>query len=309
MRIIVTGAGGLVGRQLCMRLADRGHAVIGATHAALDITDSEAVNDWLSDSTPDLLIHCAAMTNVDRCAEYPDEALRVNGMGTQTLALACLRHGVTLAYLSTNEVFKGERAIPYLEYDSPKPINPYGYSKWVGEQVVRDLLPQHYIIRTSWMFAHGGDNFLQRLVRNAQQGRPLQVVTNEVAAPTYADDYADGIARLIETERYGVYHVVNEGSASRYQFARHILDCAGYADLPIQPIIGAQRPRASRPPTYSVLRNFAAQQIGITLRPWREAVDAFFEIERVRQMTLQTELAAPIHENGHKNTQNVSEVR
>ena len=282
MRIVVTGAGGLLGRRVMAELTARGHTSIGVTHAALDITDFGAVRRVIGDAKPDLVVHCAAMTHVDRCAEQPDEALRINGYGTQNIALACHQYGAALAYLSSNEVFDGERAIPYLEYDATHPVNPYGYSKWVGEQAVRDLLPRHYIIRTSWLFAHGGDNFLHRLVKAAARGESLSVVTNEVAVPTYADDLAEAIGQLVETERYGVYHLVNAGSASRYQFARHLLDCAGYADLPITPIISAQRPRPSRPPTYCVLRNFAAAQLGITLRPWQAAVSAFFDRERAQ---------------------------
>lgn len=286
MRIIITGAGGLLGRRLAAFLMARDHDVTSLTHASLDITDFEAVNRRIGQAAPDLVIHAAAMTQVDRCAEQPDEALHVNGFGTQNMALACHRYGAALAFISTNEVFDGERAAPYLEYDTPRPINPYGYSKWVGEQAIRDLLPRHYIVRTSWLFAHGGDNFLQRVVNMAEQRTPIAVVTNEVAAPTYAEDCAEAISRLVETERYGIYHLVNEGSANRYTFARHILDCAGYADVLIQPIIGAQRPRPSKPPTYSTLRNFAAAQMGITLRPWHEAVNAYFDRNRERQPQL-----------------------
>jgi len=225
------------------------------------------------------VIHSAGMTNVDRCADLPDLALSVNGFGTQNIAVVCQEIGAILAYVSTNEVFDGTLPTPYLEYDVPRPINPYGYSKWVGEQAVQHLIPRHYIIRTSWMFAHGGENFLHRLVRAASQGDPISVVIDEVASPTYADDLAVGIARLVETGRFGVYHLVNNGSASRYQFARTILDCAGYAELPIAAVISAQRPRRSRPPAYATLRNFAATMLGIELRPWQESVRAYFAKE------------------------------
>jgi len=282
MRILVTGAGGLLGRRVMTELISRGHVAQGVTHAELDITNFESVRHLVSEITPDLVIHCAAMTHVNRCAEHPDEALLVNGYGTQNVALACQQFGAALAYVSSNEVFDGERALPYLEYDQTHPINPYGYSKWVGEQAIRDLLPHHYVIRTSWLFAQGGDNFLHQLVKVATRGEPIAVVTNEVAVPTYVDDLAVAMVRLIETGRYGIYHLINEGSASRYQFARHLLDCAGFDGIPILPIITAQRPRPSRPPTYSVLRNFAAAQLGITLRPWQEAVSAFFAHERTQ---------------------------
>ncbi len=280
MRILVTGAKGLLGRRLVPALGALGHDVLAWDIDELDITDFAATAVAIHEAAPEQVIHCAAMTQVDKCAEQPDLALRINGYGTQNIAAACQRCGAALAYISTNEVFDGERAEPYLEYDPTHPINPYAYSKWVGEQAIRDLVPRHQIIRTSWLFGHGGANFLQRILELARQGKPLQVVTNEVAAPTYAEDLVEAIARLIAAGRPGIYHLVNEGRASRYAFARHILDRSGFAEVPIQPIVSAQRPRPSQPPPYSVLRNFAAAQLGITLPPWQEAVDAYFERER-----------------------------
>lgn len=280
MKILITGAGGNIGRRLLEALHTREHNVIGLTHHEIDITQFGAVKQYIGDAAPDLVVHCAAMTHVDRCAEQPDEALRVNAYGAQNVALACQRIGAAMCYLSTNEVFDGERGTPYLEYDAPRPINPYGYSKWVGEQMVRDLLPRHYIVRTSWLFAHTGHNFLQKILQIAEKGDPLQVVCNEVASPTYAEDLVTALCALVETGRFGIYHLANEGRASRYEFARHILDCSGYVDLPITPIILAQYPRPSRPPTYSALRNFNAAQMGIQLRSWREALFAYFEREK-----------------------------
>jgi len=279
MRVAVTGANGLLGRQVIMALEANQHTPIALTHRQFDITDFSATCAAIAHSTPDLVIHCAAMTHVDRCALEPDTALHINGYGTHNVALACRTIDIPIAYISSNEVFDGSRAAPYLEYDQTTPANPYGYSKWAGEQAIRDVQPRHYIIRTSWLFAHGGDNFLHKLVRMAAQGTPISVVTNEVAAPTYANDLAEAVIALIGTERYGIYHLVNEGHASRYQFARHILDVAGCAHVPIAPILDVQRPRPSHPPVYSTLRNFAAARLGITLRPWQEAVQMFFTRE------------------------------
>src|SRR5258707_13564328 len=120
------------------------------------------------------------MTNVDRCAEQPELALQVNGVGTQNVALAAQRVNAAICYLHTNEVFDGKKGTPYLEYGPTGPINPYGYSKWVGEQVVREATPRHMIVRTSWIFAHGGTNFLQKIVERAANGGPLPVVVNEI---------------------------------------------------------------------------------------------------------------------------------
>jgi dTDP-4-dehydrorhamnose reductase len=283
MKILLIGADGNVGGRLQPRLLNAGHTVLAQTIADLDITNLSAVMSRVGDFRPDLLVHCAGMTNVDRCAQEPDEAIRINGLGTKYLALACQRFNAALCYVSTNEVFDGTRGTPYREYDAANPINPYGYSKWVGEQVVRELLPMHYIVRTSWIFSHTGQNFLQRIVSRAAQGASLAVVTNEVASPTYSEDLVEALAVLVETGSFGTYHLVNEGVVSRYAFARAILDAYGYEGYPIQPVIGAQYPRPSRPPVYSALQNFMAAQMGIRLRDWRAAIAAFVVRERVTQ--------------------------
>jgi dTDP-4-dehydrorhamnose reductase len=280
MKICVTGVLGNIGSRLLRELQARGHDVIGTDIHEVDICDFDAIGQYIAAAQPGLVIHCAALTNVDRCAEQPDEALRINALGTQNIALVCQRLGSAMCYLSTNEVFDGERGAAYMEYDSPRPINPYGYSKWVGEQIVRSLLPQHYIVRTSWVFAHTGQNFLQKIMSKAAAGQPLSVVANEVASPTYAEDLVPALAQLVDTGRYGIYHLVNEGRTSRYDFARHILDCYGFPDYPISKITSAQYPRPSRPPVYSALTNFFAAQMGIRLRPWTEAVAAFVEREK-----------------------------
>lgn len=280
MRILITGANGNIGRGLVTALEAHGHECISSTLDTLDITDFYAVKTQIEAANPALVIHTAAMTAVDRCAEQPDEAIRVNAFGTQNIAIACGRVGAAMCYLSTNEVFNAERGTPILEYDTTNPANPYGYSKWMGEQMVRNLLPQHYIVRISWLFAHGGTNFLQKIVSAAEAGRALSVVIDEIACPTYADDLIAALVALVETQRYGIYHFVNEGVTSRYEFARYALDCYGLANTPIQRITKAQWHRPSRPPTYSALRNFLGAQIGITLRPWQAAVEAFVEKER-----------------------------
>lgn len=280
MRILITGANGQLGRALYQRLQGDNHAVTGVDRDTIDITDSLAVKAIFDAHHPELVIHCAALTAVDYCAEHPEEALAVNGFGTQTVALACQAHGAAMLYVSTNEVFDGTSRQPYREYDLPRPINPYGYSKWVGEQIVRDLLARHYIVRTSWLFSHGGRNFVQTILRLAAQGGPLRVVTNEVGSPTYNDDLAAAISQLITTGCYGIYHLVNSGHVSRYGFARHILDLAGLADVPIEPIALAEYPRASRPPEYAVLCNMAGARLGIVLRPWQDALAVFMAAER-----------------------------
>ncbi|MBP8974139.1 MAG: dTDP-4-dehydrorhamnose reductase [Anaerolineae bacterium] len=282
MRILITGAGGRLGSELARVLASQQHTVTGIDIDTVDITDRAGVGDALAATSPELVIHCAALTAVDFCAEHPDEALRVNGYGTQIVAQACLQHGAALAYISTNEVFDGREYRPSLEYDPPRPANPYGYSKWVGEQAVRDLVSRHFIIRTSWLFAHGGHNFIHTVLQRAREGQPLRVVVNEVSSPTYASDLAAAIAQLVVSGSFGIYHLVNEGYASRWQFAREALDQAGFGAVPIEPMALAEFGRSSRPPQYALLRNAAAAHLGIRLRPWQEALAAFLEAEGLR---------------------------
>lgn len=284
MKLLITGANGQLGGQL-LRLLTPDHLVtatdINATQhiAALDISDWQAVRTRINDEKPDMVIHTAAWTDVDGCARDPQRAIRINGYGAQNVAVAAHEVGAAMIHISTNEVFDGTQQRPYYEYDSTNPVNPYGYSKWVAEQAVMRLNPRHYIVRTAWLFAHGGRNFIHAIWGAARDGRSLRVVTNEVANPTYTNDLAHAITQLMTTGRYGIYHLVNEGAVSRYDFARYILDKAGFADVPVERISGQQWVRPSRPPVYASMANIAAADLGVRLRSWQVAVDAFLKAE------------------------------
>jgi dTDP-4-dehydrorhamnose reductase len=284
MTILITGAAGRLGSKLVELLRAQGHSVTGADIVGegvtrIDITDFASTRALVADLKPDIVLHPAAWTDVDGCAREPEKAVLINGLGAQNVALAAAAVGAPILHVSSNEVFDGQRAQPYHEYDVTNPINPYAYSKWYGERAVQSVNPQHYIVRTAWLFAHGGKNFVQAILNAAAAGKPLRVVSDEVANPTYNDDLAEAITRLITTGRFGVYHLVNEGACSRYDFARYILSKSGFAETPMQKITSTEWPRPSLPPAYSSLRNLAARQIGITLRPWQEAVDAFLAKE------------------------------
>lgn len=278
MKIAVTGANGQLGRQLVSLLSPQ-HQVTGLSHADFEITDPAQTLSVLQTIAPDVIIHAAALTQVDYCAQHPDEALWVNGYGTQHVAYAARELDAAMLYVSTNEVFDGTNPQSYLEYDPTHPINPYGYSKWVGEQVVARLVPKHFIVRVSWIFGHGGRNFIHVMRQLAEEGKPMRVVVNEVATPTYANDFAVALTQLITTPYYGIYHLPNAGRASRWEFARHILDSVGFSGKEIKRISAAEFPRPSSPPEYAVLRNFAGARRGIELRDWREAVEDFLARE------------------------------
>lgn len=284
MRILVTGAAGRLGSRLVSLLYEQGHDVTGADIvgegvARLDVGDFAATRHFTFDLRPEVIIHPAAWTDVDGCAREPEKAVAINGFGAQHVGLAAAAAGAAVLYISSNEVFDGQSGTAYREYDATRPVNPYGYSKWVGERALMAVNPHHYIVRTSWLFAHGGRNFIQAVLGAAAAGKPLRVVTDEVANPTYNDDLADAIVALIETGRYGIYHLVNEGWCSRWEFARYFLDRAGYAGTPVEQITLKDWPRPSTPPPFAGLVNQAGAHIGIRLRPWQAAVDAFLARE------------------------------
>jgi len=280
MRILVTGAAGQVGGRLVEVLSSK-HDVTAIDITDLDITQFEAVQAYINDSQPELVINPAAWTDVDGCAKNPEKAILINGYGAQNLAIATKNIGAAILQVSSNEVFDGQLQQPYDEYATTNPINPYGYSKYVGERAVMATNPRHYIVRMSWLFAHGGRNFIHAILDAAKAGKTLKVVVNEVANPTYNNDFVDALAQLIETERYGTYHLVNQGTISRYGFARYFLDKAGLADVPVERISRHQWQRPSVPPLYTDLANIAGKSVGITLRTWQEAVDAFLEAENL----------------------------
>lgn len=273
MRVFLTGVSGQLGQALLPALGTE--TIFAPNEHALDIRDRSATAQAIADAAPDVVIHAAALTNVDECALNPDMAYRINALGTRNVALACQATGAALAYISTNEVFDGFKGEPYLEYDTPNPINAYGRSKLAGEWFTQTLLQRFYVIRTAWLFSSRSANFLQQILRKADERGRLRVVTDEVSSPTYAPDLAQAIVRLIRTDCYGIYHLVNEGACSRFTFARRVLDLTGRSQIPIEPISRNQYPRPSTPPTYSALRNFAAAELGIRLRGWEEALAEF----------------------------------
>jgi len=269
MRIAITGHRGQLGTALQAELA--AHELLGLDLPEHDIGDGPALRRTLAAFAPDIVLHTAGYTDVDGCARDPDRAIRMNGMGAQNVALACQEYGAALLYISTNEVFAGDRPTPYLEYDPPRPLNAYGYSKWVGERYVEQLCRRFFIVRISWLFG-GPRSFVTKILALSKQRPELAVVDDEFGSPTYAPDLAAAIGRLIASGQYGIYHLVNEGVCSRYDLAREVLRLAGKEGFPVRPIRLADFARDSSPPPRAVLRNLAGAALGIGLRPWQEAL-------------------------------------
>lgn len=271
MRVLILGASGQLGQALAAQWSDQ--TLLTPTSAELDLA-SPATVAAVQELRPDLVLLPAAYTNVDGCAQDPERAFRINTLGPHYVAVACQRLDVPLVYVSTNEVFDGRAEAPYREYDQPAPINAYGRSKWGGEQAVLRAAPQAYVARVAWLFG-GERNFVRTMLRlgaeRAQSGEPLRVVADEVGSPTHAGDAAAAIAALVEGGIPGIYHIVNSGVASRFELAAEALRAAGIA-AQLEPISQADYPRPSTPPRYTPLHNSAAAALGVTLRPWQEAV-------------------------------------
>lgn len=279
MNVIITGAKGRLGSKLVERLTAAGHTVTATDLPELDLINFWAVRAFIHDHKPEWILHPAAWTDVDGCALEPEKAALINGHATGNIAAAAAEVGAGVAYVSSNEVFDGRAQKPYNEFDAANPINPYGYSKWVGEQSLIYTNPRHMIIRTAWLFAHGGKNFIQSILNAAQAGKTLRVVTNEVANPTYNDDLAEAIIRLVTIGRSGTYHLINEGFCSRFAFARYVLDRAGFVDTPIAQISASEWQRPSVPPEFAPMNNNAAAMLDVRLPRWQYAVDRFLSKE------------------------------
>lgn len=275
MRIVISGHKGQLGTALQKALAK--NTLLGLDLPECDIADPDSVISAVVSFRPDVVLHTAAMTNVDGCEQDPELAFRVNILGSQNIALACKRSGATMVHVSTNEVFDGRLGRPYYEWDTPSPQSVYARSKAAAEFYVRTLLHRFYIVRTAWLYGRGGSNFVTKIIAFADKHGALRVVTDEVSAPTYAPDLARAIAQLVETEHYGIYHFTNGGLCSRYDWACKIVELSGRAHVPVQPITSAEWQRAAPPPRYAPIVNFAGAALGITLRPWDEALEAYFE--------------------------------
>ena len=276
MRILITGGLGSLGQALNRALMGT-HELYLRDLPELDITEPELVTTVLAEADAELVIHCAAWTDVDGCAREPMRAFRVNAYGSQNVALACRAMDIPMVHISSNEVFAGTEPAGYQEWRPLSPCNPYGESKAAAEFMVRSVWAKHYIIRFSWLFAPGGRNFIHAILRRARESGQLRVVTDEIANPTYSEDLAVAIGELVETGRYGTYHLPNEGQTSRWGFAREILRQAGLEDVTNEPIFLKEFKRDSTPPPYGGLQNIAAANLGIKLRPWQDALADYLQ--------------------------------
>lgn len=277
MKILVTGAGGQLGRELMDAIAARGYQPYGFDRHTLDITDSDMCLKAIRDVRPDAVIHCAAYTAVDKAESDEEEAYKVNAIGTRNVAAAAENVGSTCCYISTDYVFDGRKDRPYHEFERPNPQTVYGKSKLEGEVLLRSLCRKWFVVRTAWVYGRYGQNFVKTMLALALEKESLHVVHDQIGAPTYTKDLSGFLLDLVQTEKYGIYHATNGGSCTWFEFAKEIYRLCGIR-TELRPCKSEDFTRPAPRPHYSVLDHMGIRLNGMKgLRPWHEALEEFLE--------------------------------
>ncbi len=281
MKVLITGANGQLGCDLCQTLCNL--ELIPLTHADIEITSMDSVSKAFARYRPDVVINTAAYVRVDDCEDHKDEAYLVNAIGARNVAVTAQDIGAKLVQISTDYVFGGENRgenTPYTEFDRPVPLSIYGKSKLAGEDFVKHLCTRHFIIRASGLFGVAGSsgkggNFIETILKLGKTRSEVRVVNDQVFSPTYTWDLAGKIGELIVTEYYGIFHATNKGSCSWYEVTREIFRLAGIK-TPLIPITSAEYPQKAKRPPYSVLDNYHLRLLSMDdMRPWQEALSDY----------------------------------
>ncbi len=277
-RVLVTGACGMLGKDVVKVLEERGLDVTALSRKELDITEKGQCASLLKDIRPEIVINCAAFTKVDLCEEESTLAFDVNAKGPKNLADVCKEIGTKLVHISTDYVFDGTSSRPYREDDQPNPINIYGKSKLQGEEAVRKSDSDHLIVRTSWLFGKNGPNFIRTMLKLSREKELVQVVDDQRGRPTYTKDLARGIALLIEKGAFGTVNLANSGSCSWYELCCLAFEQAGIKNVKVVPVSSEVFKRPAKRPRYSVLDLSRFKAItGSSPRSWKEAVKGYLE--------------------------------
>lgn len=290
MNILITGGKGQLASEI-RTIIETGRSEIGPIELndiktefidvdELDITNLDAVRKYIKNFKADVVINCAAYTNVDGCETNLDAAFKVNAIGPRNLAIACEEVGAKLLHVSTDYVFSGEDAeAPRKEFDETRPVSAYGTTKLLGEQYVRDFCSKYYIVRTAWLYGYNGHNFVYTMMKLAQSNDAISVVNDQRGNPTNANDLAYHILKLIKTDEYGIYHCTGEGECSWYDFASKIIELSG-EQCTVNPCTSqeykAKYPNSADRPAYSSLDNMMLRAtVGNEMRDWKEAIETF----------------------------------
>jgi len=278
MRVLITGAGGQLGKQACLGFAAKGDEVIPAGRAELDLSAPQTVADAVAAYKADWVINCAAYTQVDKAEDEPELAFRVNRDGARAVAEGAKQGNSRLLHVSTDFIFAGDRSLPYTEADSGTPISLYGQSKWEGEQAVREVLPEALIVRTAWVYGVHGNNFVKTMLRLMAEREEIRVVDDQIGTPSWTADVVTAMRTLIEKDVSGTWNFTNEGVTSWFDFAHEIVAIAaqlGHAKKVrrLLPIPSREYPSAAKRPNYSVLNKEKIRPVlGYEIPHWRDSL-------------------------------------
>ena len=272
MKVLVTGVNGQLGYDVCRHLLEQGIEYVGVDYADFDLTDAQAVRENVLRIKPDVIVHCAAYTAVDKAESETVKCMRINGEGTLNLVRAATEIDAALLYVSTDYVFEGTGDTPF-ETDAPvRPQNTYGLSKLQGEYAVRGQMKRYFIVRTSWVYGLHGHNFVKTMINLGSTRNDINVVCDQIGSPTYSDDLAYLICQMIQTKKYGVYHATNEGFCSWAEFAQEIMDQNRLA-CKVHPIPTSEYPTPARRPLNSRLSKASLDAAGFARLPsWQDAL-------------------------------------
>ena len=277
MRVLITGANGLVGSALITHCKLVGDEVLAHARETLDIVDRDLVTKTITEAQPDIVINCAAWTDVDGCESDAERAFQVNALGPENLARACQSVDAAFVTISTDYVFDGKKEGFYTQKDVPHPLGVYGVSKLEGEQRARNANPKTIVARTGFVFGSGGSNFLSTVVARARRGEVLQAISEARGTPTFAADLAARLRELAVQSDANLFHVVNSGTGASYEeFVRLALKIAGLEHIKVTPVTVESLKRPAQRPANSCLRCLASESLGLAAMPnWQEALGRF----------------------------------
>jgi len=280
VRLLITGGRGLLGKEIA-RDFDRSAEVRTTDREEWDVTDPTACRREVDGFRPDVVIHCAAWTAVDRAESEPERTRLLNVEGTRNVARACRERGTLMVTFGTDYIFDGASSHPYREEDPANPLSVYGKTKWAAEQALRAEGGDHLLVRTQWMFGPAGKNFIRTILEKARRGETLRVASDQVGCPTFSRDLAGAVRKLLEAGARGTVHFSGEGETSWFGLARHVLE---RCDLPTGALFAAKTrdlPYPAPRPAYGVLSKEKYRAItGASPRPWEEAVGEYLEMIR-----------------------------
>jgi len=278
MKFLVTGAMGQLARQFQKTLQNHEHAVVTFDRQGLDISDSHAVKERISEHIPDVVINCASYNSVDKAEDDFDSARSVNATGVKNLAIACKDKNILLIHFSTDYVFDGTKEDFYIEEDEPNPLNRYGESKREGEQLLRQETDNYLLFRVSWVFGEGRNNFLYRLSEWARKNRTLKIVSDQVSVPTYTEDIVNVTLFALNKGLRGLYHLTNSGYASRYEVARYYIEQMEMDNV-VLPVTSDYFPSPAKRPYFSALSHRKlSQELNVDIPDWKLGIERYVKI-------------------------------